>query len=133
MIIQINSKDQIIAAYTEELITADNETSFKIPHFSGFVKGKIPYYNKENNTVYYRPIKVDEEKKAAILTKISQVKEAKKQKANALKWLAENDWKVNKRSLGEWPEDDPRWLEYLAARKQIRDQFDAAEAILAQN
>lgn len=39
-------------------------------------------------------------------------------------WLKANDWKVNKVFLGEWPEDDPRWLEYLELRAAIRKEHD---------
>ena len=53
-----------------------------------------------------------------------------KQRAYALKWLADNDWKVNKHLLGEWADDDDRWLAYLAGREKARSDYDAAEAVL---
>jgi hypothetical protein len=40
------------------------------------------------------------------------------------KWLANNDWKVNKVYLGEWKVDDPRWLEYLETRAALRAEHD---------
>ena len=54
------------------------------------------------------------------------------QKETALQWLADNDWKVNKRTVSEWAEDDPRWLEYLTGRAKARAQYDEAVAILNQ-
>lgn len=40
------------------------------------------------------------------------------------KWLNDNDWKVNKVYLGEWTQDDPRWLEYLDKRAQLRAEHE---------
>lgn len=39
-------------------------------------------------------------------------------------WLKANDWKVNKVFLGEWPEDDPRWTEYLETRAALRAEHE---------
>mgnify|MGYP007068808791 CR=1 FL=1 len=39
-------------------------------------------------------------------------------------WLKANDWKVNKFVLGEWAEDDPRWIEYLTTRAEKRARQD---------
>lgn len=41
------------------------------------------------------------------------------------KWLKANDWKVNKVFLGEWAEDDPRWLEYLEQRAIVRAEHES--------
>ena len=54
---------------------------------------------------------------------------AVKKKA-ALKWLSDNDWKVNKRTLGEWEETDERWLSYLAMREKVRADIDEADKVL---
>ena len=40
------------------------------------------------------------------------------------KWLADNDWKVNKIVIGEWTTDDERWLTYLAERTTKRARQD---------
>ena len=55
---------------------------------------------------------------------------AEAKKAWATKWLSDNDWKVNKRTLGEWAEDDPRWLAYLEGREKARKAYDDAVAVL---
>jgi hypothetical protein len=39
-------------------------------------------------------------------------------------WLKANDWKVNKVYLGEWTQDDPRWLEYLEKRALLRAEHE---------
>ena len=39
-------------------------------------------------------------------------------------WFQSNDWKVNKRLLNEWQENDPRWKEYLKERKEKRKKQD---------
>ena len=41
------------------------------------------------------------------------------------KWLKANDWKVNKVFLGEWAEDDSRWLEYLEQRAIVRAEHES--------
>ena len=43
-----------------------------------------------------------------------------------LQWFADNDWKVNKRALGEWAEDDERWIAYLKERQAHREAYDRA-------
>ncbi|MBE6601984.1 MAG: hypothetical protein E7637_05720 [Ruminococcaceae bacterium] len=47
-----------------------------------------------------------------------------------LAWFDENDWKVNKRALGEWSEDDPRWIAYLSERLEKRAAYDEANEVL---
>ena len=70
--------------------------------------------------------KLSEEQKATLKAK----SEARISKAKALKWLADNDWTINKRVLGEWSEEDPRWQEYVTGRVKARAEIDAADAIL---
>lgn len=45
-------------------------------------------------------------------------------------WLKNNDWKVNKYVLGEWKDDDPRWIEYLEERAIKRARQDEINNIL---
>lgn len=45
-------------------------------------------------------------------------------------WLKENDWKVNKITLGEWADTDPRWLEYKEQRAIKRARLDAIKQAL---
>ena len=39
MIIQINDTNKIVAFFEDGLIKADNETTFSVKNFKGFVKG----------------------------------------------------------------------------------------------
>lgn len=52
------------------------------------------------------------------------------------KWLADNDWKVNKIVVGEWQRDDVRWIDYLNERENKRNLMDElieqANALLEQ-
>jgi len=36
------------------------------------------------------------------------------EKSIILQWFLENDWKVNKLTVGEWEKEDSRWIEYMA-------------------
>ena len=58
------------------------------------------------------------------------VNNARQEKAEILKWLADNDWKVNKVFIGEWEKDDKRWIEYLENRNIKRERLDEIENIL---
>lgn len=46
------------------------------------------------------------------------------------KWLADNDYIINKVFLGEWQEDDERYLAYKAKRAEVRAELDALNAEL---
>ncbi|HNZ77230.1 MAG TPA: hypothetical protein PLE59_01015 [Bacteroidales bacterium] len=57
-------------------------------------------------------------------------KELMKESYEIRQWFQDNDWKVNKRYLGEWTEDDPRWVQYLADREVKRARLDIINYIL---
>ena len=59
-----------------------------------------------------------------------QAASALQEKAEILKWLADNDWKVNKIVLGEWEENDTRVIEYKRERKEKRERLDYLEILL---
>lgn len=46
------------------------------------------------------------------------------------KWLADNDWKVNKIVIGEWTTSDERWLSYIQERTQKRARQDEINRVL---
>lgn len=48
-------------------------------------------------------------------------------KANILEWLSDHDYIINKIFLGEWANDDPRYIEYTAERKAMREELDQIE------
>jgi len=45
-------------------------------------------------------------------------------------WLFENDWKVNKITLGEWETTDPRFIEYKEQRAIKRARLDEIKNII---
>ena len=128
MIIKINEKNEVktvIVGLAEASITVDNERTFKVEDVPTVSAREILCYNPESGEFYAKPFEV-----VADRTRAKALAEAREQAQTALKWLTDNDWKVNKRILGEWAEDDERWLEYLAGREQVRKDYDEATAVL---
>ena len=131
MIISINEKQEVIAVFDGVGVEADNEISFEVENVPQKRAGKILCYDVETGTFYGKDREpVDEEAVKERKAKAAERRAAQEQKAAALKWLTENDWKVNKHTLGEWTDDDPRWLEYIAGREQARKDYDEAVAAL---
>ena len=134
MIIEINEKQEVIfsaSGAVAKTMTADNETTFEVETMPERESGKVLCYNPKKAEFYTtKPERkpIDEETLKARKAQAKERKEKAQKKAEALKWLADNDWKVNKRMLGEWAEDDERWLAYLEERKQMRAQYDEAIA-----
>ena len=95
----------------------NNKTTFEVESVPTIEKGNVLYFNPETKEFYTKPNSI-------------KITTAKIKKAWATKWLSDNDWKVNKRTLGEWAEDDPRWQAYLEGREKARKAYDDAEAIL---
>lgn len=131
MYIKINNENRVIMQIAEKFVEgleADNETTFKVSFVPAVERGEVLYFNPYAQTFYSEKHEVTEEQKERAKT----MSEARAKKAKALKWLADNDWKVNKRMLGEWAEDDERWLAYLADRAKARAEIDEADAVFAQ-
>lgn len=129
MYIKINDKNRVIMQVKDEFtkgLTVDNKTTFKTDKEPTTEKGAVLHYHPKADTFYHEKVEITEEQKERAKT----IAEARAKKAKALKWLADNDWKVNKRSLGEWEETDERWLAYLADRAKARADIDEAEVVL---
>lgn len=47
-----------------------------------------------------------------------------------MKWLEDNDYIINKVFLGEWQEDDERYLAYKVKRIEVREELDLYKAQL---
>lgn len=123
MIIKIDKDNKIIACYYGEVAAkfpADNVTFFEVEAVPVRTPNTTLHFNPETKEFYTREID------STIIAK----RDAQAKKDAATKWLADNDWKVNKHTLGEWAEDDERWLEYLAGRAKARADYDAAEKVL---
>ncbi len=47
-----------------------------------------------------------------------------------MKWLKDNDYIINKVFLGEWQEDDERYIAYKVKRAEVRAELDLLNAEL---
>lgn len=127
MYFEINEKNRVVLQIHDKFsadIMPNNVTSFKTNIVPEVKQGEVLFYNPDTGVFYTEKPEISEDKNEKAKA------EARRQKEVALKWLSDNDWKVNKHTLGEWADDDPRWLEYLAGREQARSEYDEAEAIL---
>ena len=136
MIIEINEKQEVI--FTAEGIGAEGELPeealfFRVDVVPERVPGKILCFDPESERFYQkdRPT-VDVTLSQERLAKAIAKKTAERKRSEALKWLSDNDWKVNKHTLGEWSDTDERWLAYLEGREQARAAIDDAETVLHQ-
>jgi hypothetical protein len=80
----------------------------------------IEDYAKENGfkIVNTKPKElVSKELKVDLENELQQIK----------KWFLENDYKVNKVFIGEWQQDDARWVEYKQQRALYRKRLDEIE------
>lgn len=131
MIILVNKRNEAYAIGKdyEQFVTVDNERYFVVDNIPEVEGNKVLCFNPETKEFSTKERVIDKAK----VEEYRKRTEAEKRKANALKWLADNDWKVNKRTLGEWAEDDERWLAYLEGRAKARAAIDSADAILNNN
>lgn len=134
MIIWINEKQEVISVasgpITEEM-EVDRKTSFRIDALLPASGDEVLCFDPATEQFYKRNCDPQEIERAKGLAKrMLAVKAAQDERNAALKWFAEHDWMVNKRALGEWAEDDARWVAYLEGRAQARANYDAAIAAL---
>ena len=59
-----------------------------------------------------------------------EIHQLEHEKEEILKWLADNDWKVNKVVVGEWLKEDQRWISYLQERQVKRKRLEEIENVL---
>lgn len=127
MYIKIDSKKRVTMQIEDrfaEGLPVDNVTSFKVESIPEVNGDERLCFDANTRTFYAETITITEEQRK----KAEARRLAGQKKAAALKWLTDNDWKVNKHTLGEWTDDDPRWLEYLEGREKARAEYDAAVA-----
>ena len=126
-VIKINEENKVVAILRgaiAESAKVDNVTLFEVDSAPNFSNREELYFDPQNHT--FSTVEISEEvlkARAEAYAKMNQ----------SLKWFADNDWKVNKHILGEWADDDERWLEYLAGREKARKTYDEAMAVLLQN
>lgn len=129
MIVEIGYNNRVRCIYVpedKEKVRVDNVKTFEVDSKPNIEKNTILYFNPQTREFYTE----EKPKMPEIPESVKARMEAQQKKAAALKWLADNDWKINKRVLGEWTEDDPRWLLYLSGREAARADIDAADVIL---
>ncbi len=129
MYIKIDSKNRVIMQIKDpfaEGLTVDDVTSFKVDCIPEVNGNERLCFDADTRSFYAETVVVTEEQKE----KAEARRLAEQKKAAALQWLTDNDWKVNKHTLGEWVDDDPRWLEYLSERAKRRVEHEEAEQIL---
>jgi hypothetical protein len=119
---------QIADKYSADMVP-DNATSFRvqdseIPPLA--VAGEFLCFDPITRAFYTEKIELTKEQRERIRARAT----ASRKREAALKWLSDNDWKVNKHTLGEWSDDDERWLAYLSDREKVRSAIDDAEAVL---
>ena len=131
MIIGINEYHEITfraSGAIENTIPVNEETTFRVDGIPEVDANEKLLFNPETKEFYTAE---REQITHEAWEKMNRKSLAEQKKAEALKWLADNDWKINKHTLGEWADDDPRWLEYLADRKRVREEYETAEETLA--
>lgn len=129
MYIKIDEKNRVFLRVADKFaksLTVDNVTSFNVKTIPEVERGEVLCYNPETETFYTEKIELTKEQRERIRARAT----ASRKREAALKWLSDNDWKVNKHTLGEWSDDDERWLAYLADRAKVRATIDAAELVL---
>jgi hypothetical protein len=101
--------------YTNEKeITQEDWDLFNIHFpFIKYVNGKFVFDKKEQDKVVA---------KAKIIEEQQEI----------LKWLQDNDWIINKVFLGEWQEDDTRFVEYKKQRLLKRKRLEEINLALGE-
>ena len=130
MIIWINENQEVISVASglvADEMTVDQKTSFRTEQVPTVAAGERLCFDPVKESFYTQKYEAkDSEALRAMRKRMLAVREANKQREEILQWFAENDWKVNKRALGEWAEDDERWVSYLAERQARREAYDRA-------
>lgn len=130
MIITINNDNKVISKASGKIfdeIAVDNVTSFRVDKIPPTHVGETLFFDPETRKFHTEP---NPAARTLTIEDRKAIYEANRNKEEALKWLDDNDWKINKRTLGEWSEGDERWLAYLSDRAKMRAKIDEAEAVL---
>lgn len=126
-------KNQEVIFFSKGISVEEREGiyTYEISQMPRFEKEKKLFFDPESGEFYTKDY-TEKEKKAMkdALERYRAKEEARERKTNALIWLAENDWKINKHILGEWSDTDERWIEYVETRAQKRAEIDEADKIL---
>ena len=132
MYIKIDNKNRVTMMVSDKYssnMVPDNATSFRVQDAeipTLVVAGEFLCFDPTTRAFYIEKVNLTKEQRESIRARAT----ASRKREAALKWLSDNDWKVNKHTLGEWSDDDERWLAYLADRAKVRATIDAAELVL---
>lgn len=136
MIIVIDENRKIVSSLSGELaerVTPDGTRSFRVERMPILGVGEELLFDPATRAFEIRKKEVpDAETVQSYRAARKRREQAEKVRTEVLAWFAENDWKVNKFTLGEWEINDPRWTSYLAERLEKRAAYDAAIEILKQ-
>ena len=124
IVIKINKENKVAAVLRGAL--ADSAV---VDNKEYFVVDDVPSYGQLDE-LHFDPATQEFSVFVKDLAVVKAKAEASAKVKQALKWFADNDWKVNKRTLGEWASDDARWLAYLAEREAVRKAYDEALVVL---
>lgn len=134
MIIWIDKNNEVVSVAQgalEDLAVADNVTSFCVDALTVCDKNETLHFDPATRSFYTKArMTEDAAKTEEASRRLALRRSAERAREAILKWFSDNDWKVNKRTLGEWSAEDARWLSYLEERKTKRAEFDAAQAVL---
>lgn len=62
--------------------------------------------------------------------KYQLLKNAKLELKEIKEWFLDNDWKINKVAVGEWANNDERYVSYLAERQEKRKRQDELNEVI---
>ena len=132
MIVGINKHQEVIF-FSDGIPTQEQEGiyTYEITEKPAYENGKKLCFDPESGSFYCKEY-TNKEKQTMkeTLVRFRAKEEARTRKAEALVWLAENDWKINKHILGEWSDSDKRWVEYVETRARMRAAIDEADKLL---
>ena len=134
MIIWIDKYGEVVSVAQgalAELAQEDNVTSFRVDALAVHGKNETLHFDPETRTFYTKEkVLPSKEEQEVAVNRAALKRSAERQIEAILAWFRANDWRVNKHTLGEWSDTDPRWLAYLEERRSKRAEYDAAKEAL---
>ena len=135
MIIRINEQKEVMMVAQGsfcDAIEVDGQTSFRVEAVPQAGAGERLCFDPVERCFFTKSCEqVDAKVVQARVEKRRAAMEACRRQEEIREWLRAHDWMVNKRLLGEWAEDDARWLSYLEERRIKRAEYDQALAVIA--
>ena len=134
MIIRINEKQEVISVAQGafcDAVKVDGQTSFRVETIPQTAVGERLCFDPKTQCFFAKAsVGQDGKDRQKRMERRHAVGEAQRRQEEIREWLCAHDWMVNKRLLGEWEENDARWLSYLEQRRIKRAEYDQAAAVL---